>query len=598
MDKKNTFIGALLFAAAFLVLIYTQRYSPQRPQPAEIRREVKQEMAAQPASPSAIVRADEPTFTTARAESTGANITRLSNGFVQVNFTDFGGAIRDVAFRKYPIAVGSEEPFVFNSLHSDPILAFVGAPGLDKGTRYQLVSKTDTEVVFQAVLDQRLEVTRRYRLSPDKSPATDPYIIRTETTFRNLTDKELAPMHAAFSIGTAAPNNAIDNGLQLSTEFWNGKDQTLVRRASLESSGGFPLFGWGAHGPRAVVTGEGPIAWATVKNQFFASILTPDEPAAGLETRRVKLLDALPDSDTKAYGITGAVDVDVRALPARGQASFNGDIYVGPKEYVRLANSDVFRKDQDRVMDFGNFIFRFCAAILLTLMTWIHSWAVNWGISIILTTLALKFAFLPLTVSQSRSSRRMQKIQPEMKGIREKYKDNPQKQQQATMELFKKHKVNPLGGCLPMLLTIPFFFAFFRMLQSAAEIRFASFLWIHDLSGPDTVLAINSQLFGSFNLNILPFVLCAVAFFQMRVTPQPSVDNAQMKMMKFMPLMFLFFYYTWPAALSLYSTVNGLFTIGQQLVVNQIPDPDPDEAAFEAKSGKGRPTKNVTPKKG
>ena len=131
------------------------------------------------------------------------------------------------------------------------------------------------------------------------------------------------------------------------------------------------------------------------------------------------------------------------------------------------------------------------------------------------------------------------------------------------------------------------------MLQSAAEIRFASFLWAHDLSGPDTLFSVNSQMLGSFNINVLPFVLCAVAFFQMRVTPQPAVDNAQMKIMKFMPLMFLFFYYTWPAALSLYSTVNGLFTIGQQLVVNQVPDPEPDEPIKP-----GKPTKNVTPKRG
>ena len=595
MDKKNTFIGALLFIAAFLVLVYTQKFSPQRPQPAEIRSALSKEAAAEPsasAAPALAGRQDEPSFTTAKADAKDATVSRLSNGFVQVSFTDSGGAIRDVAFKKYPAALGSQDPFVFNELHADPILAFVGAPGLDRATRYHLVSKSSTEIVYQTVVDNRIEVTRRYALSPDKSPTTDPYVIRAETTFRNLTDKGLPPMHLGVSIGTAAPNNALDNGLQLSTEFSDGKDQTLVRRSNLEASGGIPLVGYGAHGPKPVVTGNGPVAWATVKNQFFASILTPDEPASGLETRRVKLLDALPDTDNRAYGVAGVVDLVVKEVPAHGASTVGGDIYVGPKEYTRLANADVFRKDQDRVMDFGNFVFRFCAAILLTLMTWIHSWATNWGVAIILTTLALKFAFLPLTLSQSRSSRRMQKIQPEMKAIREKYKDNPQKQQQATMELFKKHKVNPLGGCLPMLLTIPFFFAFFRMLQSAAEIRFASFLWAHDLSGPDTLLSINSTTFGSFNINVLPFVLCAVAFFQMRVTPQPSVDNAQMKIMRFMPLMFLFFYYTWPAALSLYSTVNGLFTIGQQLVVNQIPDPEP-----EAPQKPGKPTKNVTPRK-
>ena len=156
----------------------------------------------------------------------------------------------------------------------------------------------------------------------------------------------------------------------------------------------------------------------------------------------------------------------------------------------------------------------------------------------------------------------------------------------------KKVKVNPVAGCIPMLLTIPFFFAFFRMLQSAAELRFAHFLWAHDLSAPDTVLTVAAPFIGSLNINILPFVLCAVAFVQMRLTPQPTVDNAQMKIMKFMPIMFLLFYYSWSCALSLYSTVNGLFMIGQQLVINRGKDTGDPADARPAK-----PVKNVTPRK-
>jgi len=182
---------------------------------------------------------------------------------------------------------------------------------------------------------------------------------------------------------------------------------------------------------------------------------------------------------------------------------------------------------------------------------------------------------------------------PEMNIIKEKYKDNPQKQQQATMELYKKHKVNPVAGCVPMLLTIPFFFAFFRMLQSASELRFAPFLWAHDLSAPDTIAVLALPLLGAVSLNVLPLLLGVVNFMQMRVTPQPAVDNAQMKIMKFMPIMFVLFYYNWSCALSLYSCMNGLFTIGQQLVVNRMRDPVGD-----APVRPGKPTKNVTPKKG
>ncbi len=157
---------------------------------------------------------------------------------------------------------------------------------------------------------------------------------------------------------------------------------------------------------------------------------------------------------------------------------------------------------------------RFFSALLLTLMTWMHSWASNWGVAIILTTLLLKIAFLPLTLSASRSAKRMQKIQPEMKVIREKFKDSPEKQQAATMALFKQHKVNPVGSCLPMLVTLPFFWAFFRMLSSVAELRFSPFLWAHDLSAPDTV----GYVFG-FPINILALLLGLTMYLQMHFTP-------------------------------------------------------------------------------
>jgi YidC/Oxa1 family membrane protein insertase len=329
-----------------------------------------------------------------------------------------------------------------------------------------------------------------------------------------------------------------------------------------------------------------------VKNQFFASILTPDDPAAGLETRRVKLLDELPDADRKAYGIAGDVDFDVPAVPANGSTTLAASLYVGPKEYPRLSNDDVFKKDQDRVMDLGSFVFRFCGGLLLTAMAFIHRWTSNWGVAIVLTTLALKVLLLPLTIAQARSSRRMQKIMPEMKAVREKYKDNPQKQQTAMMELYKEHKVNPLGGCLPMLFTLPFFYAFFRMLQSASELRFAPFLWAHDLSGPDTVARVTLPIIGSLPINILPIIVVATIAIQMRLTPQPTVDNAQMKMMKFMPVFMLLIYYNYSCALSLYSTVNGLCIIAQQLIVNRVPD---TAAAVPIRPGK--PTKNVTPRK-
>jgi YidC/Oxa1 family membrane protein insertase len=180
----------------------------------------------------------------------------------------------------------------------------------------------------------------------------------------------------------------------------------------------------------------------------------------------------------------------------------------------------------------------------------------------------------------------MQKFQPEIAALKEKFKDNPKKLNQATLELFKAHKINPMGGCLPILITMPLFIGFFTMLQSSAELRFQGFLWARDLSSPDTVWHLPGL---GFPLNIMPLLMGATMIFQMRLTPQPTVDNAQAKMMKFMPVIFTLFCYSFSCALALYSTINGLFTIGQQLVINRMKDDEP------AAPGKTGGMKNVTP---
>ncbi|MEN9636726.1 MAG: hypothetical protein RL077_5130 [Verrucomicrobiota bacterium] len=597
MDKKNFTIGGILLVAAFALLYFGPKSTPPaRPRPAPPAVTTN---GSTPTIAGAVPTAPTPPPNTAFAavnrDSAEATLTKLANGVIEARFTDSGGALLEVAFIQrdakaqrlvYPESVGGEKPAIFNALHADPILALVDFPKLDRAARYQRVSQTATEVIYRTVLDERLEVTRRYQLSPENSDTSDPYQISHEITFRNLTDQTAAPMRIALSLGTAAPANASDTGLQLTTGFNNGNDRTFIPRAELEAGSGF--FGIGAHGSKPFITSPGPLVWTTVKNQFFTSILTGKEPASGLISRRVKLVGTLPDDDPQAYGITGAAQFDVKALGPKETVTLAGTVYVGPKEYRRLANANAFKQDEDKVMDFG--FFKFFSQILLTLMTWIHGWTLNWGVAIILTTLTLKTIFIPFTLAASRSAKRMAKIQPELQALREKFKDNPQKQQMATMELFKTRKINPVGGCLPILLTMPFFFGFFTMLQSTAELRFQPFLWAPDLSSTDTI----AVLFGLLPINIMPLLMGVTMVVQMHLTPSPSVDNAQMKMMKFMPYIFILFCYNFSCALSLYSFINGLFTIVQQLVINNMKEPDEPIAIV----GPGQKAiKNVTPPK-
>ena len=585
MDKKNTTIGVVLLLAAFGFIYFSPRATPPAPAPAETTAAANT-TAATPlaATPFGSSGANTATALAAQQAPTQATVTTLANEFIEARFTDFGGALAEVALKKYPEKQGSKEPFVFNHLHADPMLALVDFPGLDRNARYERVAQSATEVVYRAVLDNRLEVTRRYTLTA--GPAADPYQVRHELTFRNLSDQVSPPMRVALALGTAAPSGKDDPGLQLKSAYSSNGDQHFIPRSDLEASNG--IFGLRAHGATPAVNSGGPITWAAVKNQYFTSILTGDEPASGLVTRRVKLAVSAADETPNAYGLTGAAQFEVKAIAGKAETKLTGTLYVGPMEYRRLANGNAFKADQDKIMDFG--FFKFFSQILLTLMTWIHGWVNNWGVAIILTTLSLKTIFIPFTLAASKSAKRMAKIQPELQALREKYKDNPQKQQQATMELFKSRKINPVGGCFPILITIPFFMGFFSMLQSTAELRLAPFLWALDLSSTDTI----ATLFGFLPVNIMPVLMGATMVVQMHLTPSPSVDNAQAKMMKFMPIVFTIFCYTFSCALSLYSFVNGLFTIGQQLIINRMKDDDPAVAAV---GPSGKVIKNVTPRK-
>ena len=606
MDKKNLIIGVGLICAAFSSLYVGSRLAPQPPAtPAAVRKAVAQQeqspvattatgttgAPASAAAPALTATGPQANFAAATGDDIGAQVTTLENDFIRVRFTDFGGAIRDIALKKYPAAQDRPDAFVFNQLHADPMLALTEFPGLDRGTRYALVSNSPTEIIFRAVLDGRLEVTRHYTLPPgvDAKGSSDPYQLRHETTFRNLTDKTAVPLRVALALGTAAPINALDYGLQLKTGYRTPDTQKFIPRSDLEGGGFLANFGIGQSEPLSNVTSPGPILWASVKNQFFTSILTPDAPAASLVTRRVKLLTALPDSDHNADGIAGAAQFELPALAGGASAKLGSNFYVGPKEYKRLANGDVFKADQDKVMDYG--FFGWASKLLITLMTWMHGLVGNWGFAIMLTTLALKIAFIPLTLASTKSMKRMAKLQPELAALKEKFKDNPQKQQQATMQLFKDRKVNPVGGCLPQLLTIPFFMGFYSMLSSTAELRFAPFLWAHDLAATDTLFHL-----GPIPVNVLPLLLGVTMIFQMRLTPMsPTMDSTQATMMKFMPVIFTFFCYSLPAALSLYSTTNGLFTIGQQLLINRMKEEELPALAVTTPGGK--PVKNVTPSK-
>lgn len=607
MDKKNTAIGVLLLIAAMASFWVSNRYAPQQP--------VRPPVAATSASPAAPNQAGtttgpasspaDATLSATPAPAAGpAEFVTLANDFISVKFTNHGGAIDSVALLKKAAHLDrdgkpSADRYTLNTPQAAPALSLLDFPGADRNVAYTLVSQTATEVVYR-VTAHNLEVTRRYSLA--KTPGLDDYQLRHETTFRNLSDAPLTLPRALFNLGTASPLSESDTGIYLNVGYYDGDDSNFVQRDSLASSGFFS-----SAPPPDHVDKLAAIRWASVKNQFFAMILTPDQPGTGVRIERVKVNPLLPADNRTAYGITAYAQFDLKPLAAGASTTFGANYFAGPKEYKRLANTDIFKNREEKVMQFSNglgkiFFSGFFAPLLLTILTWVHSLVANWGVTIIITTLLLKIVFLPLTLAASRSAKRMAKLQPHMQAMREKYKDNPQKMQTETLRLFKENKVNPVGGCIPILITIPFFIGFFTMLQSASELRFASFLWVRDLAAPDTIYSFGTvtlPILGltHLNINIMPLLMGATMIFQMRLTPTPTTDPAQQMMFKIMPWMFTLFCYNFASGLALYSTINGLFTIGQQMIINRMPEPDLPINAAPGKPGATGGMKNVTPKK-
>lgn len=591
MDKKNTIIGVLLLVAAMASFFIGARLTPPAPSRAPIVAPTANPLGKNEAQPSLPARSpSDATLVPSKVPAAGpADFVTLSNDFIAVKFTDHGGAIDSVSLKKYPAEQGRPAPYKLNAEQIAPALSLADFPGADLNTKYTLVSQTATDITYRTVVDGSLEVTRHYSLA--KVAGRDDYQVRYDTTFRNLTDKTMPLPKAVLNLGTATLLNDSNYGRFLNVGYFDGKNTDFIGRSDLEGGGLLAAVGAKNGAPLPFIERPASIVWSSVKNQFFAMLLTPDQPGTGVRVQRVKVDQLQPDTDKNAYGITSYAQFDLKPLAAGTSSTMGGEFFAGPKEYRRLSNTDVFKHNEDKVMQFDSsfyykmFFTGFFAPLLLTMMTWIHTWALNWGLAIIITTLILKSVFMPLTLAASRSSKRMAKLNPLMKAMREKYKDNPQKIQTETLRLFKENKVNPVGGCVPMLITIPFFIAFYGMLQSASDLRFAHFLWVLDLSAPDTI----AHIYG-FPVNIMPLLMGATMIFQMRLTPTPATDNAQASMMKIMPWIFTLFCYNFPAGLALYSTINGLFTIVQQTIINRMPEPH-----LPAVGGPG--LKNVTPAK-
>ena len=321
---------------------------------------------------------------------------------------------------------------------------------------------------------------------------------------------------------------------------------------------------------------SGPFHWAGVAGQYFGAVFLPEDPEAAVMVTLHEAIEVPNDPDKPEPGKVTKVNV-LGVAVGGSQASIRQRVFVGPKtvdvlqsiqasltpEERKLLGADAKGPDLEPLVDFGDYL-GFIARPIFLWLKWTHEhWSPNWGLSIIILTVIINIALFPLRLSSMKSALKMQKIAPQMKALQEKYskyKFNDPKRQamgEEQMALYKKEGVNPVGGCVPMLLQVPFLFAFYTVLTVSIELRHAPWLWIKDLSAPDPYFLLPATFVGSM------FVL-------QRLTPQGTMDPMQQKMMNIMmPVMLGFVSINLASGLCVYWTVGNVISIVQQLVVNR-----------------------------
>jgi YidC/Oxa1 family membrane protein insertase len=401
------------------------------------------------------------------------------------------------------------------------------------------------------------------------------YLVLANVRLENHSDKPLSLPPQDWFVGTATPMNARDDGSAVGVMWYNGSKAQDVG-ASFFSTRGFACM------PRVPPPefrgGSTNVSWVAVHNQFFALAVMPQlqEPAYQIVVRTNPL--PRPSEEELTYrsvrepvGYTAQLLYPGLTLAPRQVVQRQIAIFAGPKEYRTLATiAAAFNNNVDAIMGYGGFFGFFSKALLLGMNTLHQAIRLPYGWAIIAITVIIKVVFWPLTQASTRSAKRMQMLQPQIKALQEKYKDDPVKAQRKMMEFWKEHKINPMSGCLPTLIQMPVFFGFFFMIRSAIELRGASFLWVADLSSPDTLFVIPGV---NFPFNLLPLVMGATMLWQAHLTPpSPGMDPAQAKLMRYMPLMFLVFLYNYSAGLTLYWTVQNLLSIVQTKLIRTQPE--------------------------
>ena len=567
MDNRRLFLFAALVLVAFLIYqAWMHDYGPKTPL-------VAQTATATTAVPAATVAATAPEIPTAPGATTAAVTTpsattsvpavrpasqpagqaiKVRTDLLDVTINTASGELQRAELLGYPeelhkparVQVLSNDPanlLVVQSglqTHSGPAAPGIGALYSASQTHYELAPGQDTlNVTLTRKNTEGLSVTKTYTFTRGSYQVGLRYEVHNDTS-QAWSGAEFVQFENHYNIN-------LPHGIFAS--LFNVHRYDYQRMAMHDSTNGYQQheFKDFADKPLNVTATSG---WTSVVSLYFLAAVIPEEAnSASKSAENLYYTRALGNE----YYLIGTISA-LRAVAAGASTSFSDRLFLGPKLQTLLPQ---VAPGLQLTVDYGKFTI--IAEPLFKLLNLLHRLVGNWGWAIILLTVLVKLVFYPLNHVAFRSMAKMRAVQPRLKALQERYKDDKQKLAQAQMEFYKKEKINPLGGCLPMIIQLPIFFALYYVLVYSVELRQQPWvLWIHDLSAPDPYF-------------ILPILYGAVYFLQMHVQPQMISDKTQRMIFKFMPLMMVVFYAVFPSGLVLYYLPNSILTVIQQWFINR-----------------------------
>src|SRR6266478_5027491 len=434
-----------------------------------------------------------PSKATETAPSFPEKIETLRNSDVELRLTNRGGGIKEAVLLKQ---VGEKgQRVVLNSAECAPIGAIIERPLAPALPEFTASPQSNSAVQFERTTSEQIKI--RKKLFFEKSPEEkDNFVIEMDVDVENSGPNPYQAADYFVALGSAAPIHPRDYPYYTRLVWCIDGKAKGIDVGWFGSSSGFLGLGQRVARPYYQENIAGA-EWVAVSNQFFTTLMAPlTGKATGVWGRRFDI-DYAPDQ--KLLAVEGALGMPGFQLQPGQTYSARFEIYAGPKLYHRLAQLE---HNEAEIMDFG--MFKIVCQFLLNFMNLLHGVLGNYAAAILALTTIIKLVLWPIQNKANRSMRQMSALSPKMQELRDKYKDDPTRMNQEVMKLYKQYGINPVGGCLPMVIQIPIFFGLFTMLRQAVELRNAHFLWIRDLSQPDTVAHL--PVLG-WPVNVLPLLM-------------------------------------------------------------------------------------------